>query len=163
MRSRLMKGVLGWLLLAFVLVCVVGVDLSGRASGMSGVKSPFCRKRVNVTERKLAAKIVTSRPSYSAGSEVIFRVDNIGTVSIGLIGEEFVIENYDGSQWVRNQATPNGFPKIRLGFLDSGQSGFCRSFQIPGDVAAGNYRVRKEVLGGQHHRRIRLMAAFGVE
>jgi hypothetical protein len=87
---------------------------------------------------------------------------DLGTVSIGLIGEEFVFERYVEGRWTRDPASPRAFTKIRLGILSPGESGFCRSLSLPSDAPPGQYRFRKDVTVGNSERPKRLTARIGI-
>ncbi len=148
-----MSGVL----LFAVLVLVVSAE---RAAGIPAEDFPFCRKRVKVTHSRLAVKLRTNSSVYAPGNQAVFRIDNVGTVTIALIGEPFSIERNDGNGWVTDPASPDGFTRIRLGMLEPGRSGFCRSFQIPSDMAPGHYRFRKIVGTDSKRKRLPLTVRF---
>lgn len=152
-----------WICGAVTMLCVgAGWASASDAEGRPAESSPFCRDRVKVVKSGLAARLVADAPSYLPGSNAVFRVDVVGTVPIGLIGEEFIFERYEGDGWVKDLGSPKGFTKIRLGLLEAGESGFCRSFEIPPDTSAGRYRFRKDVVGGKKKRTVRLTSVFEV-
>jgi Bacterial Ig-like domain len=146
------------------LLIVWGLVWSGAIDAGANRKEddPFCRDHVRLVKKHFAVRFRTDAAKYGAGGTAVFRLDNIGRVAAWLIGEEFAVDRYENGRWVLDPATPNGFPRIRLGVLKPGESGFCRSFSIPAEMAPGHYRFRKNVGAGSAHKRKRLTAEFRI-
>ena len=143
-----------------VVALLVLIVSSERAAGVPAEDHSFCRHRVKIAHNRLAVRLRTDSTVYAPGDQAVFRIDNVGTVAIALVGEPFSVERNDGSGWVKDPASPDRFTRIRLGFLKPGRSGFCRSFQIPSDMASGHYRFSKYVNAGPRHKALRLTAPF---
>lgn len=151
MCSALIGGVLVW---------AIGAD---SASAQLSKIDPFCRRPVSHNYEKsngphLAVKAKVFNPGYVA----LFRVENSGVSPVGLIGEEFAFEQHGRTGWILDPASPMAFTRQRLGAVPAGESGFCRSFLIPTNVAPGHYRFSKSVRVGSKGRIVQLTSAFDV-
>jgi hypothetical protein len=125
---------------------------------------PFCSRPVsrNHEKSRVGPRLEIKAKVFTPGSAALFRVENFGTHPVGLIGEEFTYERYNGTRWVLDPASPKAFTKQRLGAVQPGKAGFCRSFVIPSDAMPGHYRFSKKVSIGSMGRRVQLTAAFDV-
>jgi len=93
------------------------------------------------------ARLATNRQSYRAESTVFARVENYGTVAVGY-GVPYSIEHLEGESWVEAPESPKGPWILPLLLNPPGFSGRCNGFLVPPEMAAGNYRVVKEVMFG---------------
>lgn len=151
-----------WLTSSVVILCGLFILGSWHAKGSVSENNPFCRHRVKIVSQTFAVRFRINASSYQPGKSAVFRVDNIGRVPIGLIGEVFSLERFTDGKWRISPQSPRAFSRIRLGVLGSGKSGFCRSFTIPSDIEPGHYRFRKVVTVGLHRKRRRLFVRFHV-
>lgn len=106
------------------------------------------------------ARLVTNLGSYRQGERAYFRVENMGTTTIGLKSEAFVLERFTGASWVEDPASPKVFARVRLGSLPPGAIGFCRNFELPATLEPGTYRFRKDVAAAPSGNVRRLTARF---
>jgi len=114
------------------------IEFQGR-SGKLGSYSEYLR----VVPRRAAARIRLSSPTYRAGSEVWFRLENVGTAAISF-GELFSIERYNGSAWEKDAATPVGAPAVAIE-LAGGVAYRCKRVTLPQDGSPGLYRLSQKV------------------
>jgi hypothetical protein len=145
-----------------IVLCVFTWASSGRASVSTSENSPYCHHRVRISRGGVAVQFRTNRSSYFPGEAAAFRIDNIGKVSIRLIGEVFSLERFVNGRWRVSPDSPHAFSKIRLGILEPGQSGFCRVFSIPSDIAPGGYRFRKIITISASRKQRSLFAYFHI-
>lgn len=110
----------------------------------------------------VAVRLAISKQTFSLGDIVYFRVQNIGATNVGLIGEAFVIQRYDEGTWTKDALTPDGFRRVRWGYLPPGKAGPCQQFALPVGTPAGRYRIRKEVLVGRNGHSKQLTVEFSV-
>jgi hypothetical protein len=156
-RSKRVKACVVGMLLSVALFCD-----SAQAADRLAEDASFCRKRVKVNAAGFGARLRVSRAIYAPGAQAVFRIDNMGSVAISLIGESFVLERFQNGVWLQDASSPKTFTRIRLGALGPGRSGFCRAFEIPVEQPEGTYRFRKSVgVEGKHDRRS-LSAVFKV-
>lgn len=139
-RSKRVKECVVGTLLSVALICG-----SAQAADRPAENASFCRKRVKVNTAGFGARLRVSRTIYAPGAQAEFRIDNMGSVAISLIGEPFVLEHFENGMWLKDPSSPKAFTRIRLGALGSGRSGFCRTFEIPVEQPEGTYRFRKSV------------------
>ncbi len=122
----------------------------------------FPPRKLREDRAKVAARLVISKHIFHGGETAYFRVRNIGSTDIGLIGEAFLVERYTGATWIKDSVTPEGFRKVRWGRLPAGKAGPCQHIFIPSDMQAGKYRISKQVLVGREERLKRLISEFEV-
>lgn len=158
-RRKLLKFLTAW---SILMACSISLCASVNARVPPNEDNPFCLRKVRIIRSRLAIRFHTRMSSYRPGETAVFRIDNVGRISIGLIGEEFELERNENGRWKKDAASPDVFSKIRLGILGPGESGFCRSFPIPSDIAQGRYRFRKDVVISSTHRRQWLIARFDI-
>lgn len=151
-----------WVILSAIAICGLSSALSGYAQISSNENDPFCRDRVKIARQGLAGRFVTSKPNYRPSETAVFRIDNVGRISIGLIGEDFSLQRFVDGNWRIAPESPHAFSKIRLGILAPGKSGFCRVFPISSDIAPGHYRFRKIVTVRSTHKHKQLTASFHI-
>lgn len=130
-----------------------------------GEKSSFktYAEYFRVVKPKLDAHLVVKQPTIKAGETAYFWIENRGTKTLGLKGEEFILERYLGSEWEIDPASPKGFRRKALAPLTAGQAGFCRSLVIPADTPSGLYRFSKRVRVIGHSSPRILRAEFEVQ
>lgn len=146
-----------------VLVLSLSSAFSGYAQTRTSENDRFCRSRVKIAKPALSIKFVTSALNYHPGESTKFRIDNVGRISIGLIGEDFSLEHFINGRWKIAPESPRVFSKIRLGILGPGKSGFCRTFTLPTSIALGHYRFRKVVTVHSSHKPKQVTASFYIQ
>lgn len=77
-----------------------------------------------------------------------------------ILGDEYVIEHYADTTWVRDPASPNGFVQP-ASILLAGDAGNCETFSIPETMEPGRYRVVKPYAAASNGNR-RAAAEFEV-
>lgn len=104
---------------------------------------------IRVLPSRANARLGISGSSATPGSRVYFRVENFGTRSVDF-GLRYRVERNSGVGWEAPQPplAPTVFPDVGL-HVAAGQAGECQIWQVPGDLATGEYRIQKEVRIGQ--------------
>lgn len=103
-----------------------------------------------IVEPSLHTKLEAARGTVKVGESLAFRVENRGTQSVAF-GEEFQVESKSEGRWSR-VALPLGpwlMPRRGLG---PGEAGTCQFLAITNELAAGVYRVVKELLRPEGRR-----------
>jgi hypothetical protein len=94
---------------------------------------------------------LASSSSPLRGGEVLWRIENLGTIHVSF-GKEFEIERNEGGHWIHDGLTPQGFPGV--GFvMGAGAASQCESLLLSADMPSGRYRIRKPVQIGAAKRR----------
>lgn len=105
-----------------------------------------------VLPRQVDLRLALSSASPAPGEKLTWRLENFGTLPV-FYGLEYAIERFDGSQWVVDRLTPEGFPAV--GFLmGAGNASECQSLQLPATMPAGLYRLSKGAEDGGGKRRV---------
>ncbi|MDQ3726142.1 MAG: hypothetical protein M3335_09710 [Actinomycetota bacterium] len=90
------------------------------------------------------SRLATNASAYRPESTVFARVENYGTLPVNY-GVPYAIERLEGSTWVEAPESPNGPWILPLYTSNPGETGGCTRFWIPPSMAAGTYRMVKEV------------------
>lgn len=136
----------------------VDLELRNRNGGLLGRYGQYVR----VMRPETHARLVIDNAPVQPGDEMAFRVENLGTNPIGLIGEDYVLERYWAGGWKRDPASPSAFTRQRLGPVLAGSAGFCRTFAIPSDISPGLYRISKRIATVGRSRARMLRAPFQI-
>lgn len=120
----------------------------------------------NILPRRLGVRVSTNGSHFAAGSTVLGRVENYGTVD-ALLPESsaLTVERWNASSWdVVLIGHPNAIPVVDPEFLPRGKASECTYFKVAAGIAPGKYRfsVLFEPLGAKRRAR-RATKPFVVE
>lgn len=115
---------------------VVFRDGSGKRLGRYG-------KYLLIIEQQSGARLNLLQSSYRPGETVVPRLENEGTDTL-FYGLGYVIEEFDGVEWVPTSLGPKFFLLIGLS-SSPGEAASCWRFTVPAETPPGKYRFRLSI------------------
>jgi hypothetical protein len=112
-----------------------------------------------VVHKEVKVDLALNAATYPPGGSLLLRLRNRGTAEI-FYGYELLIEQWTGTTWVEDPATPTGWPLVGLS-LSGGAVGSCET--VPMGNLPGEYRISKKYSTVVPGRDISVRAKFRIE